>query len=849
MGLMALDRTTDYASLDLATLTAALDSGPQGLTGAEAARRLTTNGPNSLKAQGRTAPLKLALRQVESPLVLILIFAALVAAGVGEIADAVIILAIVLLSTILGFSQEYSASRALDQLRSRLALKVTVLRDGKPVSVDAATVVPGDVITLSAGNLVPADGVVLAAKDFLVSQAALTGETFPVEKFVPPSPPGASLPQQTNVVFQSTSVRSGTATVLLVRTGRTTVFGAIADRLRETASETDFERGIRHFGTMLTRIMTVIVTLVLAANLALHRPLVDSLLFSVALAVGLTPELLPAIISVTMSAGARRMAKEGVIVRRTAAIENLGSVDVLCTDKTGTLTQGVIELSDATDPEGKPSATVRRLALLNASLETGIMNPLDEAIVASAKGNLPVLPKVDEVPYDFVRKRLTIVCDQPDQTDHLMITKGATDTVLSCCTHIAWADGIEPLTAAVRARLDAFCEARGTEGFRMLGVASRRFPPQPHYGREDEAGMVFEGFLHFFDPLKDGIVETLGSLRAMGISVKVITGDSRHVAAHVATAVGLKGALVTGAQITAAPDDALLHLAQSADIFAEIDPQQKERIVRALQKRGHSVAYMGDGINDAPALRAADVGISVDSAVDVARDSADIVLLQRDLGVLQRGIADGRRTFANTLKYISITTSANFGNMVSMAIATMYLPFLPLTAAQILLNNFLSDFPSVAISTDNVDPETVAVAPRWDIKGIRSFMVVFGLVSTLFDFLTFALLNEVFHAGVAEFQSTWFLISLMTELAVVLILRTRRRSWQSVPGRVLWLSTVVMLIAALAVPYLGPVSAWVGLIPLPIPLALTSVAIVAGYIAATEAAKAWYYRRDRATRV
>ena len=840
---MTLDRTADYASLDPGQLLAALDTSPEGLTSAQAAQRLATGGPNRLSGDTGFAPLRLFLRQVESPLVLILVFAALVALTVGETTDAMIILAIVILSTALGFSQEYRASRALHELRGRLALKVTALRDGKPVQVDAESITCGDVIQLSAGNLVPADGIILQARDFLVTQSALTGESFPVEKTATPSPPGASMVQQTNVVFQSTSVRSGTATVLVVRTGRDTAFGAIAYRLGEAEDETDFERGIRRFGVLLTKIMTAIVLLVLAANIGMQRPLIDSLLFSVALAVGLTPELLPAIISVTMSAGARRMARQGVIVRRIAAIENLGSVEILCTDKTGTLTQGVIELSAAVDPEGLPSDRVRHLALLNSALETGIANPLDEAIVASARGDLPDMPKVDEIPYDFQRKRLTIVCDLADEDQHLMITKGAVDTVLAACTRVAWHDGTEALTDAVRARLDDYCQDRGREGFRMLAVASRKAAPKPRYGRDDETDLVFEGFLQFFDPLKDGIVETLDSLRALGIAVKIITGDSRHVASHVAEAVGLKGATLTGSEIAGARDEALWHLAENADIFAEIDPQQKERIVRALQARGHSVAYMGDGINDAPALRAADVGISVESAVDVARDSADIVLLQRDLGVLRQGIVDGRKTFANTLKYIQITTSANFGNMISMAVASLWLPFLPLTAAQILLNNFLSDFPSVAISTDRVDPETIARAPRWDIDGIRSFMVVFGLVSTLFDFLTFALLTQLFRAGPAEFQSAWFLISLTTELAVVLVLRTRRKAWASAPGGVLWVSTVAMILIALAIPFMGPLSASIGLIPLPPGLMICALGVVAAYIAATEVTKAWYFRR------
>ncbi len=837
-----------YWSLPAASLTTSLGSRPEGLTSSEARTALDRHGPNTIEASAHAGALRLLLRQFESPLVLILIFAAVVSIVVQEWTEATIILLIVAGSTALSFAQEYRASVALAQLRGRLGLKAAVLRDGVSVQLPVAEVVPGDVVRLSAGNLVPADGVVLEARDFLVSQAALTGESFPVEKRADAVAADAVLADRTNVVLQGTSVRSGTAAVLVVDTGKATVFGAIAGRLTGADPETDFERGIRKFGYLLTRVMMIIVTLVFAANIALARPLVDSLLFSVALAVGLTPELLPAIVSVTMSAGARRMARRGVIVRRTAAIENLGSVDILCTDKTGTLTRGVVELSEAVDPLGVTSPAVFDFALINAHLETGIQNPLDEAIVATAKAKGLALPqpiKIDEIPYDFLRKRLTIVIDVPAEDQHHIITKGAFDDVLGCCDRVATPSGPVALDDTQRQRLNEFYAAKGNQGFRVLGLAARRIDPKPRYAAADEVAMVFEGFLLFFDPLKEGIVETLAALKALGIAVKVITGDNRHVAAHVGEAAGLGGDVLTGAALTDTADEALWHIAETTDIFAEIDPQQKERIVRALQHRGHAVAYLGDGINDAPALRAADVGISVDQAVDVARESADIVMLERDLDVLRQGVVDGRRTFANTLKYISITTSANFGNMISMAIGTLFLPFLPLLASQILLNNFLSDFPSIAIATDNVDPEAVAKAPRWDLPRIQAYMVVFGLVSTVFDLLTFVLLVYVFQAQEAEFQSAWFLISLLTELAVVMVLRTRRLAWKSTPGTVLAISTAIVSVLSLALPYLGRVSGWLGLLPLPWHLMLVAIVIVAAYIAATEAAKYVFYRSKR----
>jgi Mg2+-importing ATPase len=597
--------------------------------------------------------------------------------------------------------------------------------------------------------------------------------------------------------------------------------------------------------------MIVIVLAVLTINLLLHRPLIDSLLFAVALAVGLSPELLPAIMSVTLSAGARRMAERGVIVRRLEAIENLGSTDVLCTDKTGTLTKGVVELTAAVDAEGRPSDRVYRLAAVNALLETGIENPLDAAIVESVRkkdASFARPEKVDEIPYDFLRKRLTIVVED-DATSHTIVTKGAFDTVLGCCSSIATPGGPLPIDNLALQRAREFYEARGKEGYRVLGVASRTLPGKRHYDRSDETDMVFEGFLLFFDPLKEGIEDTIQSLTALGIKTKIISGDNRHVTTHVARAIGLDpDRLLTGQQLNEMREEALRSVAGQIDLFAEVDPQQKERIVRALQHGGHAVAYMGDGINDAPALNAADVGVSVDQAVDVARETADIVLLRRDLDVLRQGVVDGRRTFANTLKYIEITTSANFGNMISMALATVFVPFLPLLAKQILLNNFLSDIPSITISTDNVDKEATDSPQRWDVARIWSFMLVFGLTSTAFDLATFFILLHVFHAGEALFQSTWFVVSVLTELAVVLVLRTHLPAWRSSPSRPLLCATIAIFVVALCLPYIGIAASAFGFVPIPLHLLLAGFFIVALYVGTTEMIKWRYFGRVRGRR-
>jgi P-type Mg2+ transporter len=840
------DSTAPYWSREAGDLIASLGSGPNGLTAAQAAERLAVVGPNTVEDAQRLGPLRLLWRQVESPLVLILIFAATVSLVLSQWVDAGIILAIVLGSSLLGFYHEYRASAAVEELKKRLALTCRIVRDGVEGTVHADTIVPGDVLVLSAGNLIPADGRILEASDFLVSEASMTGESFPVEKQPGVVPADAPLARRTNVVFLGASVRSGTARVVVVETGRRTAFGAIAARLRAREPETDFAHGLRQFGYLLIRAMIVIVLFVLSVNLLLHRPLIESLLFSVALAVGLSPELLPAIVSVTLSAGARAMNKEGVIVRRLDAIENLGSMTVLCTDKTGTLTEGTIILSDATDPRGRTSDAVRQLAFLNAAFETGIDNPIDAAIVTAGKhaglsttGHV----KIDEIPYDFLRKRLTIVmAEGGDAGPRLVVTKGAFLNVLAICTQVERDGAASPLTDTITAELSAYYEAKGNAGFRVLALATRAVSAKEAYQRDDEAQMVFAGFLLFLDPPKADAARVLGDLAKLKVEVKVITGDNRFVTGHLAETIGLDPkSMLTGDELAKLDDEALWHAAPRTSLFAEIDPQQKERIVRALQRTGHSVGYLGDGINDAPALRAADVGISVDQAVDVARESADIILLKRDLDVLRTGVADGRRTFANTLKYISITTSANFGNMVSMALAAPVLPFLPLVAKQILLNNFLSDVPSMAISTDRVDAARVTQPQRWDVKQIRRYMVVFGLVSSVFDLLTFAALLLIFHAGEATFQTTWFVVSLLTELGVVLVLRTRGPAWRSRPSSLLLWTTVAAAAFALAAPFFGRASRLFGFVPLSTFEMGTVVGIVVAYLAATEAAKRWFF--------
>jgi P-type Mg2+ transporter len=836
-----------FWTTDASNLLAQFKSRASGLTSQEAAAQLNSSGPNVLNDEKVVGPLRLLLRQYESPLLLVLIFGAVLSLVLKQWTDAGIIFFIVVASSFLGFYQEYKASTALAALRLRLALTTKVLRDGKAVTFPAAKLVKGDVIQLSAGNLVPADGVILSATDFLVSEGSLTGESMPVEKKPGIIAADAPISQRTNSVFSGTSVRSGVANILIVATGSQTALGDVAKAIGGTEPETEFARGVRQFGYLLIKVMIVMVFFVLIVSQLMGRPIVESLLFAVALAVGITPELLPAIVTVTLSAGARAMAKEGVIVRRLEALENLGSMDVLCTDKTGTLTEGTVTLASALDLGSKENANVLQLAFLNARFESGIENPLDQAIiVAGEKARLVTTPytKVDEIPYDFIRKRLTIVVKNPAKPkSRLIITKGSFNAILSICTHANIAGKNKLLDGTMKHRLLAQLDKSGKEGYRVLALATRDAPLKADYTIADERDLTLLGVLLFADPPKADAQKAIESLKALGIRLKVITGDNEQVAIHVAKAIGLSVShILSGPKITQMNDDALSVMASKTDLFVEIDPQQKERIIRALQKHGHAVGYMGDGINDAPALQAADVGISVDQAVDVARQSADIVLLKRDLDVLRVGVESGRRTFANTLKYISITTSANFGNMVSMALATPFLPFLPLLAKQILLNNFLSDIPSIAISTDNVEVKQAKRPERWNVREVRRFMIVFGLVSSVFDLVTFALLLKFYAAGEKEFQTAWFVVSLLTEIAVVFSLRTRVLAIRSMPGKMLIAASLVISIVALAIPYLGPLTQRFGFIPLPLPVMVVLLTIVLVYVGATEFTKYWFYK-------
>ncbi|KFF10677.1 magnesium-translocating P-type ATPase [Flavobacterium hydatis] len=818
-----------------------LDASPKGLNDSEVARRLKQYGPNTLKNNANTSMFILFLSQFKSSITLLLIVAAILSAGLGDISDTLIILCIILLSSLLGFWQEKGAANAVKELLKMVRLKCRVIRNGDSKEVAVEEVVPGDVVTLSAGDIIPGDCLILDSKELFVDEAAFTGETFPVEKSSgEPLPVNTVLSKRSNTLFMGASVISGKATALVMATAKQTEFGKISTNLQLRAPETDFELGIRKFGYLLMEVTLILVIIIFGVNVFLHKPILDSFLFSLALAVGLTPQLLPAIISVNLSTGAKRMAKLQVIVKRLSSIENIGSMNILCSDKTGTITQGKVNLKDTLDIEGNHNDKVLQYAWINASMQQGFRNPIDEAICISYKETTTTYIAQSEIPYDFIRKRLTIVVK--GDKENLAITKGALNSILSICTHAEVSDGklsdISESKASILKQYQELSEA----GFRTLGVAYKPVTDANDFTRDDEKEMVFLGFITLFDPPKPNVEEIINKLNTLGVKLKIITGDNALVAKSLALQVGIKKPkILTGAELQKMTKAALMRQAIDTDIFAEVEPNQKERIISILKSSGNVVGFMGDGINDAPALHTADVGISVDTAVDVAKEAADIVLLSQDLGVLTNGIIEGRKTFTNTMKYIFMATSANFGNMFSMAGASLFLPFLPLLPKQILLTNLLTDFPEMAIATDRVDDLNIQAPQRWDISFIRKFMIVFGLLSSVFDFLMFGILLFIFHAKEKEFQTAWFIESVISATLIVLVVRTRLPFFKSLPGKYLCIATAIIVLFVLVLPF-TPLSTWFDFVKLPFVIYIWMFLLITTYIISAEIVKHKFYK-------
>jgi Mg2+-importing ATPase len=776
--------------------------------------------------------------------VLILLAATALALLLGDRVDAIIIFSIVLGSGLLGFWREHAASVAVARLLEQVQIEVEVRRAGRVMSVRPEDLVVGDVVVLNAGDVIPCDCRVIAATALQVDESALTGETYPRHKQVDPAPVDAELAERHSALCQGSHVVSGQGEAVAVATGAATQLGQMSQALSATAPRTSFEKGSAHFGLLLTRVTAVLTCAILVINLVLGRPIIDAVLFSLALAVGVTPQMLPAIVAISLSVGARRMAQAKVIVRRLDAIEDLGSMDVLCTDKTGTLTEGSVSLFSTLDIYGRSSDAVAEAAAVNALLQTGFTNPLDAAILARHRPD-DAWRRLDEIPFDFERKRLAILVDGPAGTT--LLTKGAYAKVLDVCSTVATDAGPRPVDE-VRSTLDKQFNQLSAEGYRVLAIAERALPGSAAVTAVEEREMRFLGFLVFDDPPKRGLKQTVAGLADLGIRLCILTGDNHLSAQHVAHTIGIdQPKVLTGADVDLLDDHQLAGEAPHIDAFAELTPAHKERIIVAMRSIGSVVGYLGDGINDAAPLHLADVGISVDTAVDVAKSAAAMVLLDKNLEVVGEGVRLGRQTFANTLKYVYTTISANFGNTVSMAAASAFLPFLPLLPRQILLLNFLSDLPSVTIAQDHVDPEDLEAPRRWDLHQVRNFMVVFGLLSAAFDLLTFAILLQVFHADADLFRTGWFVGSALTELAVLFVLRTRRLAFRSTPARALLISSTAVALLTLAIPFMPFAAAALGLTRPPPLLVLSLLAITCTYIVAAEFTKRVYYSGRHST--
>jgi Mg2+-importing ATPase len=821
-----------------------------GLSGEEAQRRLSESGPNEPAPVGGNGGLSELLRGFANPLVVILLVASVVSAALGELVNASIIATMVLFSLALNFIQTYRSHRAVRLLRQGIVITATVLRDGCWREIVRRDVVPGDIVRLVAGDLVPADARLIEAKDLHVQQAALTGESLPAEKEA--NEEGVSTTRSgadaLNTVFLGTSVVSGTATALVFATGRATAFGEIAGRLVVRAPETEFERGTRQFGFLIMQTVFVLVVFVFLVNAAARHDPFESLLFALALAVGLTPEFLPMITTVTLGQGALRMAREKVIVKNLSAIQNFGSIDVLCSDKTGTLTSGEMTLEQHLDPFGKTAEQVFLFAYLNSVFQTGIKNPIDTAILKKANINpldVAILRhdhpdvhsyrKLDEIPFDFERRRVSVVVERDRR--RFLLTKGAPENVLTVCDTYELGARQHALDSEALAKFRSMYEDLSRQGYRVLAVAYGATPEQAAYGKRDEKGMVLLGFLAFFDPPLPDAREMLKALHADGVRVKILTGDNEIVAKHVCSQVGLDDSrLVLGAELDQMSDAALAQVAENVTLFARVSPAQKNRIIHALKQRNHVVGFLGDGINDAPSLHAADVGISVAAAVDVARDAADIILLEHDLGILHRGIIEGRKAFSNVMKYLLMGTSSNFGNMFSMAGASLFLPFLPMLPMQILLNNFLYDLAQVTIPTDTVEPSFVLKPRRWDIKLIRDFMIFIGPISSLYDFVTFFALLKLFGASETLFHTGWFVESLATQTLVIFVIRTAANPLRSRPSLPLTVTTLLVVLVSLVLPFTS-LAHILGFTPLPPMFFLFLIGVVSTYLVLVELAK------------
>lgn len=812
----------------------------EGLTTAEAAERLNQVGWNDPLSLRPRSPWRDLGELLANPLTVILLIAAVISAVAGERINASLIVGIVLIGSAIDFAQTFRSRKIIEHLRAAVATLATVKRDGKWQDILRREIVPGDLIRLAAGDLIPADAQVLESHDLYVQQASLTGESAPTEKAATSDPPSTSA-EAPNMVFLGTSVVSGAAIAVVTATGSRSAFGYITARITAHPPETAFDRGLRQFGYLITQVVFLLVLFVLTVSIILHRNPLDSLLFAVALAVGLTPEFLPMITSVTLSRGALAMARQHVIVKHLPAIENLGSIDVLCSDKTGTLTSGVMALRDTLAPDGRISARPLELARINSTLQTGIRSPLDAAVLAGKAESIS-WQRCDEIPFDFQRRRLSVIVQQNGQ--RLLICKGSPEGILPLVTSTESTATSEPVTKEkLKALLDA-CAHLSSQGLRVLAVAFRQIPAKELYSEQDECGLTLAGFLSFADPILPDTAETISVLRKDGIAVKILSGDNDLVTAHICREAGVPfSRVVLGTEIDSMSDPALNHIVEIESVFARLSPAQKLRVINALRMRGHRVGFIGDGINDALSLHFADIGIAAPSAVEVAQDAADVVILQPGLKVIHQGIVEGRRAFGNLMKYLLMGTSSNFGNVISMAAASVVLPFIPMLPTQVLLNNFLYDLSQLTIPTDHVHASYIRNPQHWDISLVRRFMILVGPISSLYDFLTFYVLLKLFHAGPVEFHTGWFVESLATQTLVLFVIRTPQSPFRSRPSTALFATIVAIVATALWLPF-SPFSSDLGFVPLNGPYFLFLFLATMTYLVIVEAAKRYALRNS-----
>ncbi|MBX9804413.1 MAG: magnesium-translocating P-type ATPase [Alphaproteobacteria bacterium] len=839
---------SNFWSLPLQILFHDLKSTQEGLTKAQSIKRRKEFGPNIFELHAKKSLLRLYLARFQSPLIILLLIAAAISAVVHDLHSAVLITLMVLLSISIDAVQEFRASNAAESLKQSVALRALVLRDGQKIEIPIENLVPGDIVYLSAGDLVPADGRLLDTKDLFINQSLLTGESYPVEKNAQDLKVSEdTLTSATNSVFMGTSILTGQGHYVVCHTGKHSALGEIAATLTTQAPPTEFEIGTRAFGLLLMRLILFLIIFVFLSNIFFYRPWLETTLFALALGVGLAPEFLPMVVSITLARGAVRMARKKVIVKRLSSIHDFGSMDILCLDKTGTLTEAKIQLAQHLDLQGQQSDHILEIAYLNSYFETGLKSPLDEAILSHKHLKVEPWEKIDEIPFDFERRRVSVLVDNGKK--RLLLVKGAPEDILAISTHFEdEAKTAKPKTfkKGDRDRINAQFESLSQQGLRVLGIAWREVPKtHNHAVIHDESGLTFSGFATFYDPPKKSAEEALRKLQENGVILKIVTGDNELVTQHVCQELKIPiTGLLMGHEIDHLDNPTLMAKMNKTNIFCRVNPTQKNRIITLLKQMGHVVGFMGDGINDAPSLHSANVAVSVDTAVDVAKQAADIILLEQDLNVLYEGIIEGRTTYGNIMKYIMMMTSSNFGNVISMAGAALFLPFLPMLPTQILLNNLLYDFSEIAIPLDNVDKSFLEKPHRWNISFIRNFMFMMGPISSVFDFLTFGILLYVFKASEALFQTGWFIESLATQILVIFIIRTRLSPLKSKPSPILAISSIFLVCLGVLIPF-TPLGTYFNFVPLPTNFFIMLGVLCLSYLLLAEVGKRIFYSYSR----